>query len=187
MAITTDNEKLSLINFGNVFMPSVFFEGGVIDQGQQQQFVWGYPGVLWAVNINKTAEEKLFAALSSSTALASLVSERIFPVPLPQSVSSSPSLTYERNGGGRVYALAEGYVGLENPQFEIAIYGKTLESITGTTTAVLAAVENTTAFSAANLVNQEDEWDDGAVDVPHVYAWRNNRPHIEQVPAEGWC
>jgi hypothetical protein len=112
-----------------------------------------------------SAEEKLFKALSSSTTLAALVGERIFPVPLPQSVSLSPSLTYERNGGSREYTL-KGYAGLENPQMTVTIYvstratGQPLKVMDAVTTAVHEAVENTTAFSSINLSGYEDEWDD---------------------------
>lgn len=48
MAITTINEKLAVMSFGNTLLSNVPLSPGVIDQADQQQLLWGYPGVLWA-------------------------------------------------------------------------------------------------------------------------------------------
>lgn len=47
MAITTDNEKLAIMEFGQVFEPGLPLSPGTFDQGHQQQLIWGYPGILW--------------------------------------------------------------------------------------------------------------------------------------------
>lgn len=49
MAITTDDEKLAVMEFGDPWEPGLpLEEGASFDQGEQQQLLWGYPGVLWA-------------------------------------------------------------------------------------------------------------------------------------------
>jgi hypothetical protein len=49
MAIDTINEKFALIAFGRTTDPMMLpVSGGSIGQDDQQQFLWGYPGLLWA-------------------------------------------------------------------------------------------------------------------------------------------
>ena len=49
MAIDTNDEKLALIYLGQVFHPNLpMAHDGSFSQGEKQQFLWGYPGVLWA-------------------------------------------------------------------------------------------------------------------------------------------
>lgn len=54
MAIDTTNEKLAIMEFGQVFEPGLPMAPGVIDQADQQQFLWGYPGVLWGAPATDT-------------------------------------------------------------------------------------------------------------------------------------
>lgn len=47
MAIDTNTEKLALIHFGAVFQPPLPLSPGTLEQDDQQQLLWGYPGILW--------------------------------------------------------------------------------------------------------------------------------------------
>lgn len=47
MAITTDNDKLALINMLMPFQPNTIISPETIDQADQQQLLWGFPGDLW--------------------------------------------------------------------------------------------------------------------------------------------
>lgn len=48
MAIDTTNEKFAAIVFGRTTDPMhLTVSGGTIEQDDQQQFLWGFPGVLW--------------------------------------------------------------------------------------------------------------------------------------------
>mgnify|MGYP003580497267 CR=1 FL=1 len=49
MPITTDNEKLALMEM-QIVDPALPFAAGsplVLDQAENQQLLWGYPGILW--------------------------------------------------------------------------------------------------------------------------------------------
>lgn len=47
MAITTINEKLAVMEWGNIYEPGLPMSPGALGQDDQQQLLWGYPGVLW--------------------------------------------------------------------------------------------------------------------------------------------
>ena len=49
MAIDTANERLALMEFDQVYEPGLPNPSGdaTIDQGDQQQMMWDYPGILW--------------------------------------------------------------------------------------------------------------------------------------------
>jgi len=49
MAIDTINEKLALIEYGDVFQPGIPISNDGIGQDDKQQLLWGYPGILWEV------------------------------------------------------------------------------------------------------------------------------------------
>ena len=51
MSIDTINEKLALIDYGDVFQPAIPISADGIDQADQQHLLWGYPGILWATEI----------------------------------------------------------------------------------------------------------------------------------------
>jgi len=49
MAITTIDEKLAVLNLDNILEAGlVINEASPFSQGDKQQLLWGYPGVLWA-------------------------------------------------------------------------------------------------------------------------------------------
>ncbi len=48
MAIDTDNKKLAIMEWGNYWEPGLpLLPGAIFDQGEKQQLLWGYPGILW--------------------------------------------------------------------------------------------------------------------------------------------
>ena len=59
MAIITVNDKLALIEYGDVFQPGIPISADGLDQADNQQLLWGYPGVLWLESIMKRATEGL--------------------------------------------------------------------------------------------------------------------------------
>jgi len=44
----TDTDKLAVMEWGLVWEPGLPLLPGTIDQADQQQLLWGFPGVLWA-------------------------------------------------------------------------------------------------------------------------------------------
>ena len=48
MAITTDNEKLALLEEGTVWEPGLPMSPGTLGDDDKQQLLWGYPGILWS-------------------------------------------------------------------------------------------------------------------------------------------
>lgn len=49
--ISTDNEKLAIMEFGQVFEPGLPLLPGAIDTADQQQFLHGYPGIAWGSEV----------------------------------------------------------------------------------------------------------------------------------------
>lgn len=48
MAIDTNDEKLALMEWDNVWEPAIpLDEAAGFDQGDKQQLLWGYPGISW--------------------------------------------------------------------------------------------------------------------------------------------
>lgn len=48
MAISTDNEKLGVMEWCQVFEPGLPISPGTLGQDDKQQLLWGYPGVTWS-------------------------------------------------------------------------------------------------------------------------------------------
>ena len=48
MAIDTNDKKLAVMQMGMPFAPAIVLnETSPFSQGDQQQLLWGYPGILW--------------------------------------------------------------------------------------------------------------------------------------------
>lgn len=47
MAIDTNNEKLALIEYENVFQFGLPISADGLNQADNQQLLWEYPGILW--------------------------------------------------------------------------------------------------------------------------------------------
>lgn len=48
LAITTINEKLATIEYGDIFQPGIPISADGLDQADNQQLLWDYPGNLWS-------------------------------------------------------------------------------------------------------------------------------------------
>jgi hypothetical protein len=55
MAITTINQKLAVMEWEDYAEPALPLSPGALGQDDQQQLLWGYPGVLWAEPVVGTA------------------------------------------------------------------------------------------------------------------------------------
>ena len=51
MAIDTINEKLALIEYGDVFQPGIPISADGLGQADNQQLLWEYPGILWSAPV----------------------------------------------------------------------------------------------------------------------------------------
>ena len=51
MAITTDNEKLSVMEWCSIWEPGLPLSPGTLGQDDQQQLIWDYVGNLWGVTV----------------------------------------------------------------------------------------------------------------------------------------
>lgn len=49
MAITTDTGKLAVMEWDDYWEPGLPLSPGTLDQGDQQQLLWGFPEILWTV------------------------------------------------------------------------------------------------------------------------------------------
>lgn len=47
MAVTTDTEKLAVMEWCQVWEPGLPLSPGTLGTDDQQQLLWGYPGVAW--------------------------------------------------------------------------------------------------------------------------------------------
>ena len=49
MPIDSTNKKLALLEFEDVWEPGLPMAPGALGQDDQQQLLWGYPGILWGL------------------------------------------------------------------------------------------------------------------------------------------
>lgn len=55
MAIDTNDEKLSLMEWDQIWEPGLpLDEASGFDQGDKQQLIWGYPGISWSAEVEPT-------------------------------------------------------------------------------------------------------------------------------------
>jgi hypothetical protein len=50
MAISTDTQKLAIMEYCQVWEPGLPLSPGTLGQDDRQQLLWGFPGVLWEVS-----------------------------------------------------------------------------------------------------------------------------------------
>lgn len=74
MAIDTDTEKLALMEWGLVWEPGLPLSPGTLDQADQQQLLWGYPGVLW-VEVDLVAAAPVFIAVADEPRTIAVAAE----------------------------------------------------------------------------------------------------------------
>lgn len=69
MAIDTLNKKLALIEYGDVFQPGIPVSADGLGQADNQQLLWGYPGILWGT-ISKAVGKLCIAITSNAPGVA---------------------------------------------------------------------------------------------------------------------
>lgn len=85
-------------------------------------------------------EEALYAHLSTFAGLAVLVSNRIYPLVLPQK-GTYPSITYLKVSGRRLHALQTD-PGMASPRFQISCWAQTYTQAKAVAKQVQAALQN---------------------------------------------
>lgn len=103
-------------------------------------------------------EQKIYAALSGSTVLTSLVSSAIYPEHRMQA-DALPAVVYSRVSGFRVNSLS-GYSNLENVNVEINVYAKTIDSRRAIGDAVIGAMTSATGCNVLLNDSPSDFYDD---------------------------
>jgi len=101
---------------------------------------------------------RIYDALTTSVTLMALTT-RIYPQHRPQG-DGTPGIVFRRISGNREYALSEGYVELENPRVEIKIFATAIDNRRELSTAVVAAMEASTLFSAIMAMAPYDDYND---------------------------
>lgn len=94
-----------------------------------------------------SVEEKIFSAITASTAITAVTSTRIYPLAIPQGVAAFPALVYSRAGSLRVHSLS-GYSGLENAQIEVTCWATRYDDAKGLAASVHTAMQNATSFQS---------------------------------------
>lgn len=106
---------------------------------------------------------KIYTALSGASGIAALVSTRIYPLVLPQSVTY-PAISYQRISN----SPQQGSTALRSTRYQINCWALTYAAAQGLATAVKAALEEYTATATAPrikmalVVNELDDFDSEA-------------------------
>lgn len=76
--IDTTNEKLAIIELEDVWEPGLPMSPGTLEQDDQQQLLWGYPGALWGeTGIVVSGPFRIYAAqLGGGGAIAGVAGKR---------------------------------------------------------------------------------------------------------------
>lgn len=85
-------------------------------------------------------EEALYTYLSSHTGLTVLVSNRIYPVVMPQG-TTLPAVTFSKVSGPRVHAMNRD-AGLAHPRFQVSCWGATYKQAKDVAAQVRAALQD---------------------------------------------
>lgn len=59
MAIDTDNKKLAIMEWDNIWEPALPLSPSTFEQDDKQQLIWGYSGVLWIGIPDVSVEESI--------------------------------------------------------------------------------------------------------------------------------
>ena len=111
-------------------------------------------------------EQKLYTALTGSTLITTLSSNRIYPLRSPQD-SAYPHIIYTRISGERYNGLS-GYLDSEHPTVQIDIYSTSYSEAKSLSLNVHTVMDGTTTFKAI-LLSDSDLYED-AVDKYRVTA-----------------
>jgi len=105
-------------------------------------------------------EQKLYTALTGSTLITTLSSNRIYPLRSPQD-SAYPHIIYTRISGERYNGLS-GYLDSEHPTIQIDVYSTSYSQVKSLSANIHTVLDGTTTFKAI-LLSDSDLYED-AVD-----------------------
>jgi len=105
-------------------------------------------------------EQKLYTALTTSTLVTTLSSNRVYPLRSPQD-SAYPHIVYTRIGGERYNGIA-GYLETEHPTLQIDVYSTSYSEAKSLSLNIHTVLDGTTTFRAV-LLSDSDLYED-AVD-----------------------
>ena len=111
-------------------------------------------------------EQKLYTALTGSTLITTLSSNRIYPLRSPQD-SAYPHIIYTRISGERYNGLS-GYLDSEHPTIQIDVYSTSYSQVKSLSANIHTVLDGTTTFKAI-LLADSDLYED-AVDKYRVTA-----------------
>ena len=100
-------------------------------------------------------ETKIYAHLSTTTAITASVSTRIWPMTLPDN-PTYPAITYERISSNPQFGLS-GYASLDNPIITIDCWTTSYDQAKTLSTRVHAAMDSAGTFKA-NLLTDNDDY-----------------------------
>ena len=63
MAIDTNNKKLGVMEWDNIWEPAIPLSPGTFGEDDKQQLLWGYPGILWSEIVEPIEDNKNFLAI----------------------------------------------------------------------------------------------------------------------------
>jgi hypothetical protein len=81
-------------------------------------------------------EDGLYTFMAADATLAAIVSDRIYPIRMPDDLATFPAVTYQRVSGGREVAH-DGDAALTRPRFQISVWGQGYKEVRQATQAVL--------------------------------------------------
>jgi hypothetical protein len=102
-------------------------------------------------------ETKIYALLTGTSAVATSVKARVYPVVAPQN-PRYPFIVYARISGGQQNDL-NGYAILENPRMQIDIYSTSYSQVKSISSAVHTVMGTSTTFKNT-LISDQDLFED---------------------------
>lgn len=102
-------------------------------------------------------ESKIYSALTGNTTIFASVSNRIFPMVMPQD-TTLPAITYQRLSGGQENDLS-GYSNLENPHISIMCWATNYDGALDLAEDVHVAMDGAGSAFHSILVNDLDGFD----------------------------
>jgi hypothetical protein len=98
-------------------------------------------------------EEALYSHLSTSTALTAIVSDRIYPMMMPQD-PTLPAITYQRISNSPVNTLG-GFSSLDNPHIQFDCWTTSYSAAKALGDKLRKALSSATTFNALQMSDQD--------------------------------
>jgi hypothetical protein len=98
-------------------------------------------------------EEALYSHLSTSTGLTALVSDRIYPIMMPQD-PTLPAITYQRISNSPVNTIG-GFASLDNPHIQFDCWATSYSSVKALGDKLRKTIAAATTFNALQMSDQD--------------------------------